>query len=210
MKKKIKEWIREYKTAPIGKRIGVCGYITMEMIESINERVNGRNRTPEAVRLAVQDVARVGALIASHNVAFLIDDHGEPWGLHPDWMRQIIVQTIGKGGDWREDKIRQFLTSLEWDYETFMAPDYGENTMLYDVVWDDNGEHKDIQMLLKSIGTIPQGSVWMSSTGLLWKVTSVEGDRVYVERWDVKKEKWVADWFGRKVVQSWRRVKQYE
>ena len=82
--------------------------------------------------------------------------------------------------------------------------------MLHEVKWKDHTGDKIIHMLLKSIGTIPQGSVWMSSSGLLWKVTSVEGDKVYVERWHVQNEKWVADWFGRKVVQSWRRVKNYE
>ena len=210
MKAKIKEWIREYKSAPIENRVDVCGYITMEMMDSVNERTAAKNRTPQAVRAAVHDIARVGSLIASHNIPFLFDEHGEPWGLHPDWMRQIIVQTIGKGGDWTEAKCREFLKGLGWDYETFMAPDWGENTMLHEVKWKDGDEDKIINMLLKSIGTIPQGSVWMSGTGLLWKVTSVEGDRVYVERWDEKREKWAADWFGRKVVQSWRRVKQYE
>jgi len=208
MKAKIKEWIKTYKQAYLDARHDVAGHIIMDMMDELNSRTGAKNRTPQSVQIAMKEIGMAGERIASQPIPFVVDEYGEPWGLHPDWAKQIMVQVISdEKSAWQEHYRRGFIGLIGWDYDELCNPNYGENTMLYECRWDNEGEPRIIHILLKSTGTIPQGSVWVSKSGKRWVVTCVEGDTVHVERYDENQEKWVCDWYGRKVIQTWKRVR---
>jgi hypothetical protein len=203
----IKKGVRDIRRSSGEARIDAVAGITEELMTYLHT-VSTKRASKQVVQAAVREVGRAGEVIAAHYIPFLEDEHGNPWVLHRDWLRQIVVQTIAGSQKWERAMMVEFLNQVGWSADQYLHPQWGDDTMTYDVTWRDEGtgEENTICILLQSAGVIPAGSRWISGSGIEWIVTSVEGAMVYVERYDEKRG-WVADRYGRRVVLSWKRVR---